>query len=29
MIWAGIINNQIVRPFRVPDGIKMCSDLAC
>lgn len=23
MIWAGIINNQIVGPFRVPDGVKM------
>ena len=25
MIWAGIINNQIVGPFRVPDGVKMCA----
>ena len=25
MIWAGIINNQIVGPFRVPDGITMCA----
>ena len=23
MIWAGIINNQIVSPFRVPDGVTM------
>ena len=23
MIWAGIINNQIVGPFRVPDGVTM------
>ena len=23
MIWAGIINDQIVGPFRVPDGVKM------
>ena len=26
MIWAGIINNQIVGPFRVPDGVKMCPE---
>ena len=25
MIWAGIINNQIVGPFCVPDGVKMCA----
>ena len=25
MIWAGIINNQIVGPFRVPDGVTMCA----
>ena len=25
MTWAGIINNQIVGPFRVPDGITMCA----
>ena len=25
MIWVGIINNQIVGPFRVPDGVKMCA----
>ena len=25
MIWAGIINNQIVGPFRVPDGVMMCA----
>ena len=25
MIWAGIINNQIVDPFRVPNGVKMCA----
>ena len=25
MIWAGIINNQIVGTFRVPDGVKMCA----
>ena len=25
MIWAGIINNQIVGLFRVPDGVKMCA----
>ena len=25
MIWAGIINNQIVGPFRVPDVVKMCA----
>ena len=25
MIWAGIINNRIVGPFRVPDGVKMCA----
>ena len=25
MIWAGIIYNQIVGPFRVPDGVKMCA----
>ena len=25
MIWAEIINDQIVRPFRVPDGVKMCA----
>ena len=24
MIWAGIINNQIVGPSRVPDGATMC-----
>ena len=23
MIWAGIITNQIVGPFRVPDRVKM------
>ena len=23
MIWAGIINDQVVGPFRVPDGVKM------
>ena len=23
MIWAGIINNQIVGPFCVPDGVTM------
>ena len=27
MIWVGIINNQIVGPFRVPDGVKMCAEL--
>ena len=26
MIWAGIINNHIVGPFRVPDGVKMCAE---
>ena len=26
MIWAGIINNQIVGPFRGPDGVKMCAE---
>ena len=25
MIWVGIINNQIVGPFRAPDGVKMCA----
>ena len=25
MIWAGMINNQIVHPFRVPDGVTMCA----
>ena len=25
MTWAGIINNEIVGPFRVPDGVKMCT----
>ena len=25
MIWAGIINNQIVGPSRVPDGDTMCA----
>ena len=25
MIWAGIINNQIVAPFRVPEGVKVCA----
>ena len=25
MIWAGIINNQIVGTFRVPDRVKMCA----
>ena len=25
MIWVGIINNQIVGPFRVPNGVKMCA----
>ena len=25
MIWVGIINNQIVGPFRVLDGVKMCA----
>ena len=25
MIWAGIINNQIVDPFRVTSGVKMCA----
>lgn len=23
MFWAGIINSEIVGPFRVPDGVKM------
>ena len=27
MIWAGIINNQIVGPFCVPDGVQMCAKL--
>ena len=27
MIWAGNINNQIVDPFRVPNGVKLCSKL--
>ena len=27
MIWAGIINNQIVDPFRVYSGVKMCAKL--
>ena len=26
MIWAGVINNQIVGPVRVPDGVKMCAE---
>ena len=26
MIWVEIINNQIVGPFRVPDGVKMCAE---
>ena len=26
MIWAGISNNQIVSPFRVPDRVKMCAE---
>ena len=25
MIWAGIINNQIVDPFRVPNVVKICA----
>ena len=25
MIWAGIINDELVGPFRVPDGLKMTS----
>ena len=25
MIWAGIINNQILGRFRVPDGVTMCA----
>ena len=27
MIWVGIVNNQIVGPFRVPDRVKMCAKL--
>ena len=26
MIWVEIIDNQIVGPFRVPDGVKMCAE---
>ena len=25
MIWAEIINNQIMDPSRVPNGVKMCA----
>ena len=23
MLWAGIIGNELVGPFRVPDGVKL------
>ena len=26
MIWAGIIDNKIIGPFRVPDGVKLTSN---
>ena len=26
IIWAGMINNQIVSPFRKPDVVKMCAE---
>ena len=26
MFWAGIVYNQVVRPFRVPEGVKMDSN---
>lgn len=29
MIWAGIINNQIVGPVRVPEGVKLTSVAYC
>ena len=25
-LWAGIINDQIVGPCRLPDGVKMCAE---
>lgn len=29
MIWAGIIGNELVGPFRVEDGVKMNSKFYC
>jgi transposase len=29
MIWAGIINSELVGPFRVKDGVKMNSEAYC
>ena len=29
MIWAGIIGDQLVGPFRVPEGVKMNSEVYC
>lgn len=29
MIWAGIINNQVVGPVRVPEGVKLTSVAYC
>ena len=26
MIWAGIVDNKIIGPFRIPDGIKINSE---
>lgn len=29
MIWAGIINNEVVGPFRVEQGVKINSENYC
>lgn len=29
MIWAGVIDEELVGPFRVPDGVKMNSEAYC
>ena len=29
MIWAGIINDELVGPFRIKDGVKMNSETYC
>ena len=29
MIWAGIIGDQLIGPFRVPDGVKLNSENYC
>lgn len=29
MVWAGIVNNQIVGPFLIPDGVKVTASVYC